>query len=43
VKIEEKRKKWRIVRDTKIGGRGGQETIFPVLKVSRLCPLFLLV
>jgi hypothetical protein len=31
-----------VVRDTRFGGVGGQETISPLLKVPRQCPLVLL-
>jgi hypothetical protein len=39
---ERERKFGVVMRDTTLGG-GGQETISPVLKVPRQCPLVLLV
>jgi hypothetical protein len=42
---ERRRKKWEVVRDTTFEGWGvrKKESIFPVLKVPRQCPLVLLV
>jgi hypothetical protein len=38
---KERKKMGKVVKDTTLGG--GQETISPVLKVPRQCPLVLLV
>jgi hypothetical protein len=39
---ERRERKWEVLRGTTFGGRG-QETVSPVLKAPRQCPLVLLV
>jgi hypothetical protein len=41
--IREEKESGEVVRETTFVGRRGQETVSPVLKVPRQCPLVLLV